>query len=48
MREHRRKCRWFHRWEDIDAADWIGGIAPPVFRFRCRRCGATKIVRVTP
>lgn len=46
--KHIRPCRLWHRWNSIEDAEWVGGIAYPAFRHTCRRCGAKQIRRVMP
>lgn len=43
--EKAQRCRFWHRWQSIEEATWLGGIASPAFLIACRRCGATKTWR---
>lgn len=36
---------WFHAW---DMGVWMGGIALPILRFTCLKCGATMDRRYGP
>ena len=38
----RQRCCWFHRW---GPAEWVDGVANPVYRNVCRRCNAVRVWR---
>jgi hypothetical protein len=48
MSEQRTPCRWWHRWDSIEEAEWVGSVVFPVLRHTCRRCGATTLRRYGP